>query len=63
MKYGWIYLIHITNRIMETMLIELTIQKADKLLHELEELHIIKVLNKNVSTGIERSENMQSNSI
>jgi hypothetical protein len=48
---------------METMLIELTIQKADKLLHELEELHIIKVLNKNVSTGIERSENMQSNSI
>jgi hypothetical protein len=33
-----------------TMLIELTNQKAAGLLHELEELHLIKVLKKNGST-------------
>lgn len=32
---------------METMLIQLTNKKALKLLHELEELHLIKVLNQN----------------
>ena len=32
--------------IMETMLIELTNEKAAKLLYELEELHLIKVLQK-----------------
>jgi hypothetical protein len=38
---------------METMLIQLTNQKADKLLHELEELNIIKVLKKN-STAVSK---------
>lgn len=33
---------------MDTMLIQLTNQKAAGLLHELEELHIIKVLKNNV---------------
>jgi hypothetical protein len=33
---------------METRLIQLTNPKADKLLTELEELHIIKVLDKNI---------------
>ena len=33
---------------MDTLLIQLTNQKAAGLLHELEELHIIKVLKKNV---------------
>lgn len=36
---------------MDTMLIQLTNQKAAGLLHELEELHLIKVLEKNISTG------------
>jgi len=35
---------------METLLIQLTNQKAAGLLHELEELQIIKVLKKNVQT-------------
>ena len=34
---------------MDTMLIQLTNQKAAKLLHELEELHLIKVLKENFS--------------
>lgn len=34
---------------MDTMLIQLTNQKAAGLLHELEELHLIKVLNKNIA--------------
>lgn len=34
---------------METMLIELTNQKAAKLLHELEELNLIKVLKTNLN--------------
>lgn len=41
---------------METMLIQLTNQRATKLLHELEELHIIKVLKKNISIGSKLSE-------
>jgi hypothetical protein len=35
---------------MDTMLIQLTNPKAAGLLHELEELHIIKVLKENVQT-------------
>jgi hypothetical protein len=34
---------------MDTMLIQLTNQKAAGLLHELEELHLIKVLQENIS--------------
>jgi hypothetical protein len=34
-----------------TMLIEVTNQKAIRLLHELEELHLIKVLKKNFTTA------------
>ncbi|MEI9955335.1 MAG: hypothetical protein WDM90_03280 [Ferruginibacter sp.] len=34
---------------MDTMLIQLTNQKAAGLLHELEELHLIKVLKENIS--------------
>lgn len=41
---------------METMLIELTNQKAAKLLHELEELHLIKVIKKNVISNEKLSE-------
>ncbi len=41
---------------METMLIELTNQKAAKLLHELEELHLIKVIKKNVVNNEKLSE-------
>lgn len=41
---------------METMLIELTNQKAAKLLHELEELQLIKVLKTNVKVGKKLSE-------
>jgi hypothetical protein len=36
---------------MDTMLIQLTNQKAFKLLHELEELNLIKVLKQNFSSG------------
>ena len=36
------------NTIMDTMLIQLTHRKAAGLLHELEELHIIRVLRKNI---------------
>jgi len=35
---------------MDTMLIQVTNQKAVGLLHELEELHLIKVLKENIST-------------
>jgi hypothetical protein len=35
---------------MDTMLIQLTNQKAAGLLHELEELHLIKVLEENISS-------------
>lgn len=38
------------------MLIQLTNQKAAKLLHELEELHIIKVLKENIFVGQKLSE-------
>ncbi len=38
------------------MLIQLTNQKAKKLLHELEELNLIKVLNKNVLSNQKLSE-------
>ncbi len=34
---------------MNTMLIQLTNQRALKLIHELEELHLIKVLNENIN--------------
>ena len=34
---------------MDTMLIQLTNQKAARLLHELEELNLIKVLSKNIA--------------
>lgn len=36
---------------MDTMLIQLTNQKVAGLLHELEELHLIKVLDKNIGTS------------
>ena len=36
---------------MDTMLIQLTNQKAAGLLYELEELHLIKVLKENIATG------------
>lgn len=36
---------------MDTMLIQLTNQKAVGLLHKLEELHLIKVLKENISTA------------
>ena len=35
---------------MDTMIIQLTNQKAVGLLHELEELHLIKVLKENITT-------------
>ena len=38
----------------QTMLIQLTNQKALGLLHELEELHLIKVLKEDVATGKEK---------
>ena len=41
---------------METLLIQITNNKAHKLLEELENLHIIKVLNKNIGTGQKLSE-------
>jgi len=41
---------------MDTMLIQLTNQKAAGLLHELEELHLIKVLKKNIKTETKLSE-------
>lgn len=41
---------------MDTMLIQLTNQKAVGLLHQLEELHIIRVLKENVKTGKKLSE-------
>ncbi|MEO6453329.1 MAG: hypothetical protein ABIN97_04620 [Ginsengibacter sp.] len=41
---------------METMLIELTNHKAEKLLLELEELQLIKVLNKNTRSNGKLSE-------
>ena len=41
---------------METMLIELTNRKAAKLLHELEELNLIKVLKTDVKPGKKLSE-------
>jgi hypothetical protein len=41
---------------MDTMLIQLTNQKAAELLHELEELHLIKVLKKNIKTETKLSE-------
>lgn len=41
---------------METMLIELTNKKALKLLHELEELNLIKVLKTDVKAGKKLSE-------
>jgi hypothetical protein len=41
---------------MDTMLIQLTNQKAAGLLHELEELHLIKVLKQNVQTKHKLSE-------
>ena len=36
---------------MDTLLIQVTNQKALDLLHELEELHLIKVLKENISSG------------
>ena len=42
---------------MDTMLIQLTNHKADKLLHELEELNIIKVLQKNIAKNVKLSQN------
>lgn len=36
---------------MDTMLIQLTNQKAAGLLHEMEELHLIKVLKENITTA------------
>jgi hypothetical protein len=41
---------------MDTMLIQLTNQKAIRLLYELEELHLIKVLKENVQTKQKLSE-------
>lgn len=41
---------------MDTMLIQVTNHKAAGLLHELEELNLIKVLQKNVQTGKKLSE-------
>jgi hypothetical protein len=41
---------------METMLIQLTNKKAKKLLYELEELNLIKVLNNNTSPNQKLSE-------
>jgi hypothetical protein len=41
---------------MDTMLIQLTNQKAAGLLHELEELRLIKVLKRNIQTGQKLSE-------
>ena len=41
---------------MDTMLIQLTNQKAFKLLHELEELHLIKVLKQNFGSSKNLSE-------
>lgn len=41
---------------MDTMLIQLTNQKAIKLLYELEELHLIKVLKKNINPKQKLSE-------
>ncbi len=43
------YTFHINILLMDTMLIQLTNQKAAGLLHELEELHLIKVLDKNIT--------------
>lgn len=39
---------------MDTMLIQLTHQKAAALLRELEELHLIKVLKENIATGTKK---------
>lgn len=41
---------------METILIEVTNQKAMKLLHELEELHLIRVLKKGIASRSKLSE-------
>ena len=41
---------------MDTMLIQLTNQKAAGLLHELEELRLIKVLRRNIKSGEKLSE-------
>jgi hypothetical protein len=41
---------------MDTLLIQVTNQKAFGLLHELEELHLIKVLKENIHTGKKLSE-------
>lgn len=52
MRYFKIYLIYLHNNkrtdMNNTMLIQVTNQKAVGLLHELEELHLIKVLQENI---------------